>query len=126
MTLRIGIVGARWCTCPRTAQRQGSTWSDCASGMYDVDQGGGEARLAIETPYRRLPNLRLAEGSVPHQFPGATFRTYGMLQLQYDGPCRAPLQRGIAGRGVPPRFPRATTRQSVRATRAVVRARWWR
>lgn len=61
--------------------------------MYDVDQGGGEARLAIETPYRRLPNLRLTEGSAPHQFPGATFRTYGMLQLQYDGPV-APRSSG--------------------------------
>ncbi len=45
-----------------------------------------EARVAIETVYRRLPNLRLAEGFVPQQYPGAIFRTYGMLQLQYDGP----------------------------------------
>lgn len=45
-----------------------------------------EARVAIETLYRRLPNLRLAEGFVPQQFPGAIFRTYGMLQLTYDGP----------------------------------------
>lgn len=45
-----------------------------------------EARVAIETLYRRLPNLRLADGFVPQQYPGAIFRTYGQLQLQYDGP----------------------------------------
>ena len=47
-----------------------------------------EAQVAIETLYRRLPNLRLAEGFVPQQFPGAIFRTYGFLQMQYDGPVR--------------------------------------
>jgi cytochrome P450 len=45
-----------------------------------------EARVAIETLYRRLPSLRIADGFTPQQFPGAIFRTYGMLQLQYDGP----------------------------------------
>jgi cytochrome P450 len=45
-----------------------------------------EAQVAIETLYRRLPNLRLADGFVPQQFPGAIFRTYGFLQVQYDGP----------------------------------------
>ncbi len=45
-----------------------------------------EARVAIETLYRRLPNLRLADGFTPQQYPGAIFRTYGQLQLTYDGP----------------------------------------
>ncbi|MET0909569.1 MAG: cytochrome P450, partial [Ilumatobacteraceae bacterium] len=45
-----------------------------------------EARVTIETLYRRLPNLRLADGFIPQQYPGAIFRTYGMLQLEYDGP----------------------------------------
>lgn len=45
-----------------------------------------EAQVAIEALYRRLPNLRLADGFVPQQFPGAIFRTYGFLMLQYDGP----------------------------------------
>ena len=44
-----------------------------------------EARVAIETLYRRLPHLRIADGFTPQQFPGAIFRTYGILQLQYDG-----------------------------------------
>ncbi len=45
-----------------------------------------EAQVTIETLYRRLPNLRIADGFVPQQFPGAIFRTYGVLQLEYDGP----------------------------------------
>ncbi|MET0146605.1 MAG: cytochrome P450 [Ilumatobacteraceae bacterium] len=45
-----------------------------------------EARVAIETLYRRLPGLRIADDFVPQQYPGAIFRTYGQLQLQYDGP----------------------------------------
>jgi cytochrome P450 len=44
-----------------------------------------EAQVAIETLYRRLPNLRMAEGFVPQQFPGAIFRTYGFYELEYDG-----------------------------------------
>jgi cytochrome P450 len=53
-----------------------------------------EARVAIETLYRRLPNLRLAEGFTPTQYPGAIFRTYGGLQMQYDGPV---LPRSLDG-----------------------------
>lgn len=45
-----------------------------------------EADVAITSLYRRLPGLRLADGFTPQQFPGAIFRTYGVLQLQYDGP----------------------------------------
>ncbi len=56
-----------------------------------------EARLALATLYRRLPNLRLRPGFTPQQLPGAIFRGWPSVEMVYDPPA---LPRSSRGEGI--------------------------
>jgi cytochrome P450 len=49
-----------------------------------------ETAIGLKTLYRRLPGLRLADGFTPERVPGAVFRTWTAMQMQFDG---SPLPR---------------------------------
>jgi cytochrome P450 len=45
-----------------------------------------ESSIGLRALYRRMPNLRLAEGFQPEQLPGMVFRTWQSLPMVFDGP----------------------------------------
>ncbi|MGD1256997.1 cytochrome P450 [Mycobacterium seoulense] len=53
-----------------------------------------ETAIGLKTLYRRLPRLRLADGFTPERVPGAMFRTWTTVQLQFDGPVGPRLSDG--------------------------------
>lgn len=53
-----------------------------------------ETAIGLKTLYRRLPNLRLADGFTPERVPGAVFRTWTSMEMQFDAPARPRIPHG--------------------------------